>query len=299
MKIAISGASGLVGSTLATELEGDGHGVHPLVRRPARGDREISWDPKAGELDGSALEGLDAVVHLAGESVAKGRWTDAKKRRIRDSRVRGTRLVAETLANLDDPPKTLVCASAIGYYGDRGDERLDESSRAGDGFLADVCVRWEAAAEAAREAGLRVVHLRIGMVLDPDDGALPQLLTPFRLGLGGKVGSGKQWMSWIAIDDLTAVIRHVLEDDEAEGPVNTVSPEPVRNRDFTQTLGQVLHRPTILPLPGFAARLALGEMAEELLLASARVAPRRLEALGYTFRHTELRGALEHLLEAG
>ncbi len=297
MKIAVSGASGLVGSALVAALTADGHHVARLVRSKSSGDPDsIFWDPAKSVLDGAALAGCDAVVHLAGESIAARRWNAAQKSRILSSRTRGTRLVAETMAALDAPPATLVSASAIGFYGDRGDEVLNEDSGPGEGFLADVCMRWEAATEAARARGVRVVNLRIGVVLDPAGGALERMLTPFRLGLGGKVGSGRQWMSWITTGDLVGAIRHALVTPSLAGPANATAPHPVTQGDFAKTLGRVLSRPAVVPLPAFAVRLAFGEMGDELLLASTRVDSRRLADSGYTFRHPKLNGALEHLL---
>ena len=297
MKILVTGSSGLVGAALVPLLSGGGYGVTRLVRfRPRPGAAEVRWDPVAGTVDTAGLEGVGAVVHLAGESIAAGRWTADKKARIRDSRVNGTRRLCESLARLTQPPQAIVCASAIGYYGDRGEERLREESPAGSGFLAEVCQEWEAAAEPARQRGIRVVHLRIGVVLSPAGGALAQMLFPFRMGLGGKIGGGRQYLSWIAIDDLVSVILHVLTTNTLQGPVNAVAPNPVTNLEFTRTLGRVLARPTLFPMPAFAARLAFGEMADELLLASARVEPTRLLASDYRFRHPELEGALRHLL---
>ena len=294
MKILISGRSGLVGSALASFLTSGGHEVVALSRSPSK-PGQIHWDPEHGVLDAAELEGFDAVVHLAGESVAR-RWTAAQKRCIRDSRVKGTRLLSETLARLDRPPRTLVCASAIGYYGDRGSEILTEESPPGTGFLPDVCREWEAAADAARQKGVRVVHVRIGVVLTPKGGALAQMLTPFKLGAGGVIGSGEQFWSWIVLDDLVGAIHHALATESLTGPVNATSPNPVTNREFTKTLGRVIRRPTILPMPAFAARLALGQMADELLLASARVLPQRLLATNYAFRDPELEGALRRML---
>jgi hypothetical protein len=294
MKILVTGASGTVGSALVPFLTTSGHSVTRLVRaEPKPG--EVRWDPAAGQIDKAGLEGHDAVVHLAGESIA-GRWTATKKKKIRDSRVQGTRLLAGTLAGLARPPKVLACASALGYYGNRGEEKLREDSRAGSGFLADVCQEWEAAAEPARQKGIRVVHLRTGIVLSRTGGALTQMLLPFKLGVGGKVGSGKQYWSWIGVDDVVGVIHHALTTESVHGPVNTVAPNPVTNLEFTKTLGRVLGRPTIFPMPAFAARLALGEMADELLLASQRLDPAKLIASGYKFRYPELDGALRHLL---
>jgi uncharacterized protein (TIGR01777 family) len=295
MHIAVSGASGFVGSALISELVRDGHQVMRLVRRPAApGAPELCWDPAGGPKP-SLFEGLDAVVHLAGENIA-GRWNDEKKRQIRESRVQGTRMLADSLAIMVKPPRVVVMASAIGYYGDRGDELLQEESGPGQDFLAQVARDWEAAAEPAERAGIRVVKLRIGVVLAQHGGALPRMLTPFKLGVGGKIGSGRQYWSWITLADLVGAIRHALATDSLRGPVNAVAPEPVRNADFTQALGRALHRPTIFPMPAFAARLALGEMADALLLSSARVDASKLAASGYNFRHPQLQPALADIL---
>ena len=297
MKVAVTGATGLIGSALVPFLRSGGHEAVPLRRAPAgRGGDGPSWDPDTGALSAGALDGLDAVVHLAGENVAGGRWTAARKARIRDSRVDGTRRLAEALAALPEPPRTLVAASAIGFYGDRGDEALDESSAPGEGFLPVVCQAWEEAAAPAREAGIRVVHLRIGVVLTPAGGALGQMLLPFRMGAGGVIGSGRQYMSWVALDDVLGGVLHVLRTGGLAGAVNMVAPNPATNAEFTKTLGRVLRRPTILPLPGFAARLAFGEMADALLLASARVEPARLRQGGFAFGYPGLEDALRHVL---
>lgn len=297
MKVLLSGSSGLVGSALVPFLTSGGHQVVRLVRSQPRAEgSEVRWDPEAGDIDAAGLKGLDAAVHLAGESIAAGRWTAAKKARILESRVKGTRLIAEALAGLEQPPKVLVSASAIGYYGDRGEETLREESGSGSAFLSEVCRQWEAATEPATAAGIRVVNLRFGIILSLAGGALPRLLTPFRLGVGGRLGSGRQFMSWIAIDDVIGVILHALTTEALRGPVNAVVPQPVTNREFTKTLGRVLGRPTLFPLPAFAARLALGEMADELLLASQRVESARLTASGYQFRFPDLESALRHLL---
>lgn len=296
MEVALTGASGMVGSALGAFLSTGGHTLRPMVRRAVRDSSEIRWDPEGDELDVAALAGVDAVVHLAGESIAAGRWTDERKRRIRDSRVRGTGLLARRLAESPRPPKVLVCASAIGFYGDRPGEELDEFSASGEGFLAEVCREWEAACQPARDAGIRVVNIRIGVVLSPAGGALAKMLTPFKLGGGGPIGNGRQVWSWISIDDLVGSLHHALVNEDLVGPVNAVAPAPVTNAEFTRTLGRVLRRPAVVPLPKFAARLALGEMADELLLASARVRPRQLEESGYRFDHPELEGALRHLL---
>ncbi|OLC56747.1 MAG: TIGR01777 family protein [Candidatus Rokubacteria bacterium 13_1_40CM_4_69_39] len=298
--VAVTGASGLVGSALVTGLTSAGHRVVRVVRgagaASVAGQRLARWDPESGALEPSALAGADAVVHLAGESVAGGRWTEAKKRRIRSTRVDVTRRLAEALPRLERPPRLLVSASAVGYYGDRGSEILREDSSPGPGFLAEVCREWEAATDPAARAGIRVVRLRIGMVLSRRGGALGAMLTPFRLGAGGPVGSGVQWVSWIAIDDLVGAILHALATESLAGPVNAVAPEPVTNRELARTLGRVLRRPALLPLPAVAARLLFGQMADELLLASARVEPARLRATGFTFRHARLEDALRHEL---
>ena len=302
-KIIVSGAGGLVGSELLPLLESAGHEVARVVRKHSDvggGDmwsrRDlVPWDPVEGELDAAALDGAGAVVHLAGENVA-ARWNALRKERIRQSRIDGTKLLCEKLAEMSRPPKVLVCASAIGYYGDRGDETLTEDSPAGEGFLPDVCREWEAATAVAADAGIRVIRLRIGIVLSPKGGALKKMLGPFKMGAGGKVGHGDQYMSWISIDDLAAVIVHCIEDESISGAVNAVAPGAVINKVFTKTLGRVLRRPTMFPLPAFAARAVFGEMAEALLLCSARVVPRVLVESGFEFAHTELEDALRHLL---
>lgn len=300
MKVLVSGARGLVGSALVPALEREGHQVLRLVRTAPAGDLEIGWDPAAGTLDTAALEAArpDAVIHLAGESVSTGPWTPELKARIKDSRVRGTALLAEALAELEHPPATFLCASAIGYYGSRGDEVLTEDSRPGIGFLAEVCRAWERASLPASQRGIRVANLRIGIVLAPKGGALEKLLPPFRLGFGGPFGSGKQWMSWIALDDLVGAILHALQCHALQGPVNLVGPSPVQNAEFARTLGKVLSRPAIFPAPAFVLKLMLGsERAEELLLASQRIEPRRLEKTGFRFAYPELEAALRHVLE--
>jgi uncharacterized protein (TIGR01777 family) len=296
MNVLVTGSSGLIGSALVPLLTTGGHQVVRLVRHAPRSGDERAWDPQATSLDPGLFEGVAAVVHLSGESIGDGRWTTARKQRIRDSRVNSTRLIAKTLAEMSQPPRTLVCASAIGIYGDRGDEVLTEESPPGTGFLADVCREWEAAADPARQKGVRVVHIRSGVVLSPRGGALAKMLLPFKLGAGGVVGSGAQYWSWITIDDAAGVFLHALCDERVAGPVNATAPHPVTNREFTRILGSVLHRPTIFPMPAFAARLALGEMADELLLGSACVLPGQLERTGYVFRHAELEAGLRHVL---
>jgi uncharacterized protein (TIGR01777 family) len=286
-----------MGSALVPTLIAGGHAVTRLVRStPRPGQAEIPWNPAARSIGTPALEGLDAVVHLAGDNIASGRWTAVKKASIRNSRVHGTTVLCEALAQLVKPPKVLLSASAIGYYGDRGETLLREESPPGRGFLAEVCQAWEAATAPAAQRGIRVVHLRFGMVLSPAGGSLAKMLTPFRLYLGGVIGTGKQYMSWIALDDVLGAFHHALHTEALQGPVNIVAPSAVTNREFTMTLGKVLRRPTRFPLPAFAARLMFGEMADALLLASTRVTPARLVASGYTFQYPELEEALQHLL---
>jgi len=296
MNVLVTGSTGFIGSALVRVLHTDGHHVVRLVRSaPRPGAAEVRWDPAGGVIEASGLEGMDAVVHLAGERVT-GRWTPAKKARIRESRVAATRLLCEALAACAEPPRVMVCASAVGYYGDRGVERLREESPPGSGFLAEVCRDWEAAADPARRRGIRVVHLRIGVVLSREGGALGQMLRLFRMGLGGTLGSGRQFMSWIAMADLLEVIQHAIATETLEGAVNAVAPNPVTNLEFTRTLGRVLGRPTIFGMPTIAARLLFGEMADEVLLASTRVEPARLLASGFRFRFPHLEGALRALL---
>ncbi len=298
MKIYISGASGLIGTTLMADLGAAGHMVYRLVRKPeAAVGGNLLWDPARREVDASALADADAVINLAGESIAGGRWTEKKKRAILQSRIDCTSTIAAALAKPNGRPKILINASAIGYYGNRGDELLDESSSSGSGdFLSDVCRQWEAAAKPAEAAGARVVYTRFGVVLSAEGGALAKMLLPFRMGVGGKVGSGRQYMSWVALDDVVDAVIECLANDSLRGPVNVVSPNPVTNYEFTKTLGRVLRRPTIFPLPAFAARLALGQMADELLLASQRVRPAKLMEADYTFRYPELEAALVRAL---
>jgi uncharacterized protein (TIGR01777 family) len=297
-RIVVTGSTGLVGTRLVAELARAGAQVVRAVRRPVSDPHgELFWDPAGGKIDGEQLAGADAVVHLAGENIAGGRWTPAFKQRIRDSRTKSTRLLSETIASLADKPRTFVCASAIGYYGDRGDEVLTEPSPPADDFLADVCREWEAACLPARDAGVRVANTRIGVVLSPQGGALKKMLTPFKLGAGGRLGSGRQYMSWVALDDVVEAIGFILATPTVYGPANLTAPNPVTNLDFTKTLGSVLSRPTIFPLPAFAARLIFGEAADALLLSSTRALPQTLEQAGYQFRYPELEPALRHLLQ--
>lgn len=294
MRILVTGASGLVGSALSSLLVSRGHKTVGLTRKSGESP---SWDPDRGHIDAESLEGFDAVIHLAGENIASGRWTPKKKERIRSSRVQGTELLCRTLAGLQSPPKTLIAASAIGFYGDRGEEKLDESSDGGSDFLAEVCQDWERSTSIAEAAGIRVARVRIGVILTPQGGALAKMLFPFKMGGGGKLGNGRQWMSWISLDDTISAIEHCLTQDELKGAINLVAPNPVTNTEFTKTLGRVLKRPTLVPMPGFAARAAFGEMAEALLLSSTRVLPRRLERSGFRFLHPTLEVALRSLLD--
>jgi uncharacterized protein (TIGR01777 family) len=289
--IAITGSSGLIGSALRSRLEADGHAVVPIVRGEAR-PGSISWDPMAGRLDPADLEGLDGVVHLAGEGIGEKRWTDEQKRKVIESRSKGTALLAEALAATTQRPPVLVSGSAIGFYGDRGDEQLTETSGPGTGFLTEICQAWEAGTAAAEAAGIRVAHLRTGIVLAPKGGALGKMLPLFKLGVGGRFGSGRQWMSWISLEDEVDAIRFLLA-HEVSGPVNATAPNPVTNAVFAKALGASLHRPSIVPVPAFGPRLLLGrELADQLLFASQRVHPDALIDAGYEFTHPDLAGAL-------
>ena len=293
--VALSGSHGLVGCELVPLLTTRGYRVVRLVRRPAA-DGEVHWSPELDRFDASALEGVDSVVHLAGENIAAGRWSTRRKERIRRSRVEGTRVLCEGLARLKNPPRTVVAASAIGFYGNRGDAWVDEQSACGEGFLSDVVRQWEAATRPASEAGIRVVLMRLGVVLSPRGGALARLLLPFRYGMGGRIGPGDQYWSWVAIDDVGGAVFHALTAPELSGPVNVVAPQPVTNREFARILGRVLGRPALVPFPAVAARALLGEMADALLLSSTRVRPTRLVDAGFHFRHADLESALRHLL---
>jgi len=296
-KIVVTGASGLVGRALVPALRDNGFEVLRLVRRTAKAQDEARWDPEAGTIDTEALHGVTGAVHLAGDNIADGRWTDSKKSKIRDSRVRGTRLIAGALAGLSPKPRVLVSASAIGYYGTRGSETLDERSASGTGFLASVCRDWEAATSPAQEAGIRVVLARVGVVLASEGGALEKMKIPFLLGVGGRIGDGTQYMSWISLPDLVSAMVFALQRDDLEGPVNCVAPTPVTNSDFSATLGRVLKRPAALPVPKFALRLAVGsEMANEMLIGGARVIPAELHAHGFEWQHPTLEPALRSAL---
>ena len=297
MRILITGASGLIGTALQRSFDEIGHELLLASRNEAKDSQHIQWDVEKGFSELERLEGIDAVVHLAGESVFGLSWSDAKKKAIRDSRVDGTRSVVEAISKLKARPNVLVAASAIGFYGDRGDEEMTESSAAGDTFLAEVSKEWESEARRAEDAGIRTVLLRTGIILSKDGGALGTMLLPFKLGIGGVVGSGKQWMSWISIDDHIRVINYAIEYENVRGAVNSVSPNPVTNGEFTKTLGEVLYRPTILPLPSFAVNMVFGEMGDALLLASTRVVPKRLEDAGFEFKYPELKTAIEHAVK--
>lgn len=295
MKVAIAGASGLVGTALIPVLKKLGAQITRLVRsKPKAG--EIEWHPNQDEVSSRLLEGFEVIINFAGENIAGGRWTDDQKRKIRDSRVNGTHLLSEAIAKLTQKPRVFVCASATGIYGDRDDETLDEQSESGGGFLAGVCREWEKACEPAIKAGTRVVNLRFGPIIAREGGMLAKLLTPFKMGMGGKVGSGKQFISWVALEDAVNAVMLAIQDESIRGPLNVVSPNPATNEEFTKTLGHVLNRPTALAMPAFAARLAFGEMADEMLLASQKVMPKRLTTAGFVFEYPELEPTLRHLL---
>jgi len=293
--IAISGSSGLIGSALVHALSREGHVVKHLVRRAARDETEVSWDPQRGEIDATRLTGVDAVINLAGEKLDQ-RWTDDAKQRIRESRVKGTALIARTIAALTPKPGVMLSGSAIGIYGDRGDDVLTESSTLGDDFLAAVCKEWEAATQPASDAGIRVVHSRTGIVFSKDRGALPKLVMPFRFGVGGRLGSGEQWMSWVALTDVVGAMQHALAHESMRGAMNLVAPNPVRNEEMTQALSHELHRPALLPVPRVAIKILLGEMADAAVLASQRVEPRALRDARYVFALPTLEQALAAIL---
>lgn len=296
MDVVVTGSHGFIASHLIPALTGRGHRVLRLVRSKPTEPDSIGWDPETARIDSGGLEAVDAVVHLAGEGIGDRRWTDEQKRRILESRTKGTSLLANTIAELQDPPKVMVSASAIGFYGARGDEVLTEESSPGTDFVADVCVQWERAAEPAAKAGIRVVHPRSGIVLGATGGALKRMLLPFRLGLGGRLGSGRQWFSWISIDDEVSVFLRLLEAADIQGPVNSTAPNPVTNAEFTKTLGRVLGRPVLIPVPTLGLKLVFGSEAVDSLLGSQRVFPTRLEAEGFEFETPELEGALRKVL---
>jgi uncharacterized protein (TIGR01777 family) len=293
-RVLVSGVSGPIGAALLPSLKARGYEVTRLVRGTANGEDQISWNP-AQPISPEAVSGFDAVIHLAGESIV-GRWTQEKKSKIRDSRVMGTTNLAQTLARAKDKPQVLISSSATGYYGDRGNEVLSEESAPGRGFLPDVCREWEAATKAATDAGIRTVLMRTGVVLSSTGGALGKMLMPFKMGVGGRIGSGRQWMSWIDVQDMVGAIHHILKSDLLQGPVNMVAPKPVTNAEFTRTLASVLSRPAIFPMPAFAVKLVFGEMGETVLLGSQRVEPAQLVASGYPFRFSELRASLENIV---
>jgi uncharacterized protein len=297
MRVAVTGASGLIGSALVPALRQRGHEVVPLVRRPASGPDEVTWDPAAGTIDAAALAGIDAAVHLAGEGIGDHRWSSEHKQRVLDSRVKGTTLLATTMAELDPKPAVLVSGSAVGFYGDRGDEVLTEESSAGTGFLADVVRQWEGSTAPAEAAGIRVVHLRTGIVLDGRGGALKRAVPIFKAGIGGNLGTGRQWWSWISIDDEVGLIVHGLENDAVRGPLNATAPAPVTNAEFSKALGRAVRRPVFMPVPNAALRVLYGkEMAAEMMLAGQRALPERAKGTGYTFRHPTIEQALEAAL---
>jgi uncharacterized protein (TIGR01777 family) len=297
LKILMSGASGLVGKALVRSLEADGHSVARLVRPGgARLADDIAWDPASAQVDLRAMEGFDAAVHLSGANIAQGRWTEARKAELRSSRVDTTRVLVDALAKLQRKPRVLACASAIGYYGDRGDEILTEASSYGNDFIGLLVRDWEAEAVRAETSGIRVVRLRFSVVLSRQGGALPLMLLPFKSGVGGRLGSGRQWQSWVALDDAIAITRRAIADESVSGAVNVAAPNPLRNVDFTRIVASVLHRPAIFPVPAFAMRLVLGEMAEALALASERVVPERLLKAGYSFKFAEFEPALRAVL---
>lgn len=297
MKVVVTGSTGLIGSALVTNLQADGHDVRRLVRHAPREADETQWYPSSGSLAPEVVDGVDAVVHLAGAGIGDHRWTDDYKKAIRESRVTGTTAVAEAIAAAGQPPSVFVCASAVGYYGDTGEESFDESSPSGEGFLASVVRDWEAASTPAADAGVRVVNIRTGIVLSPDGGLLKQMLPIFKLGLGGRLGSGRQWMSWVSIADHVAAVRYLMVAENIAGPVNVTAPEPVRNKEFTKALAHAVHRPAIAVVPSVALKAALGGFAEEGALVSQRVLPARLEAAGFSFTFADIDSALGALVD--
>ncbi len=300
LRILISGSHGLIGSALEKKLTAAGHTVLRLVRPDSQGDRQsedISWEPSQGRLAPAEMAGVDLVIHLAGANIAGKRWSTSYRRAIKSSRIDSTTLLSRCLARLPHPPRLLLCASATGFYGPRPPEEVvDEHSVPGDGFLADVCRQWEASAQPARDAGIRVVHLRFGMVLSPHGGALVRMLPVFRLGLGGRLGSGRQMMSWVAVEEIPPIVHHLIQHEEIEGPVNVTSPHPVTNREFTRILASTLSRPAFLPVPAFVIRWVFGQMGEELLLSGVRAIPAKLTETGYAFRHSRLDECLPAIL---
>ncbi len=296
LRILVSGASGPIGAALLPSLKATGATVTRLVRNSATNPDEIAWDP-ARPLLPDSVSGFDAVIHLAGESIV-GRWTEARKRRIRESRSQGTGHLAQAVAKAPQPPRVFISASAVGFYGNRGDEILREDSPSGEGFAAEICRQWEAAAQPAAKAGIRTAQMRFGVVMSAEGGALPKMLPPFRLGLGGRLGNGRQWWPWVSVRDVVGAIQHVLNHESLTGPVNTVAPNPVTNAEFTSILASVLKRPAIFPMPAFAVRLVFGEMGEELFLGSQRVQPAKLVATGYQFQHPDLKNALKQILQS-
>ena len=297
MKVLITGASGLIGTELQKSFAAKGHEMLLASRKEPADDKHVQWDIETGFADPEKLEGIDVVVHLAGENISGLRWTEEKKKAIRDSRVLGTRNVVDAISKLKNRPKVFIASSAIGFYGERGDEEVTESSAVGKNFLAEVCREWEAESRRAEDAGIRTVLLRTGIVLSKDGGALGTMLLPFKLGLGGVIGSGKQWMSWISMDDHIAAINYTIENENLRGAVNSVAPHPVTNEEFTKTLGDVLYRPTFLPIPEFAVSMVFGEMGDALLLASTKVLPKRLQDAGFEFKYPNLKPAIEHAVE--
>lgn len=298
MKVLISGSSGLVGTSLKNKLVNSGHEVHSLVRSDSHKPQTVYWNIEQNLIEKNLLEGFDVVIHLAGESIASGRWTETVKNKIKNSRVKGTRLLCEALADCKNPPQHVITASAIGYYGTHSATPVDESSPKGSGFLAEVCDEWESATQVLKDKGVRVAHARFGVILSPKGGALQKMLLPFKMGVGGKIGSGKQIMSWIGLNDVVLALEHIVNTTSLKGPVNVVSPQPVSNSDFTKTLGQALHRPTLFPMPAFAAKLAFGEMADELLLSSLEVKPKALVESGFEFESPELIQALKSMIQS-